>query len=584
MQASFYRPLLGVMMLTGGLAGFGWAEERDLIARFREIEPGVMVQRASEAGAESAEINLPFMPGDRAWTDATGRAELQFADGSLLWLDVGSKLDFVALESDDQAVLRLWSGALMIRVLSPEVAFTVESATASASTRGLTEVRIDILNAETRVTTYAGEVALENGAGQRTLQAGARAHARSNAIDFDVDSFDPYAADVFERWVKRRGGEIRWSDARARGLPEEIAPYADELDAHGTWRHDTDAGDVWCPHVEADWSPYADGRWIWTSYGWTWVPYERWGWAAYHYGRWGFSPSLGWHWIPGRIWGPAWVSWTIGRDYVGWRPLGRYNHSVFISHHRQSRFDRAWRFARRADFGSRGLSRRHHGGDFRPARSRFAAYASSERHPSRDLTRWERPKRRMTSPGRRIERSMARKIDGRRVAGRSTAVGSSRRFPMRSSDAQRSGVDRRVPSSNRGTSTTRRDDSSFSARTSMRTVRERQARTREISPRGSVERQSPQRGDSRSVSRKNRSATSHDPVSRFLRSRSRTTESSRRDGARSERRLRTERSSSSSKGESRRATSSERRRSQDGATSSKRRQSKGDRGRSSRRR
>ena len=79
---------------------------------------------------------------------------------------------------------------------------------------------------------------------------------------------------------------------------------------------------MWSPRVAAGWSPYSNGYWSWTPYGWTWIPNEPWGWAPFHYGRWGFSAGFGWYWAPGRTWGPGWVSWGVGNGYVGWCPLG----------------------------------------------------------------------------------------------------------------------------------------------------------------------------------------------------------------------------------------------------------------------
>ena len=64
--------------------------------RVRHVEEGVSIQRATETGSEEATVNLPFLPGDRVWTDGGGRAEFQFAGGSLLRLDSASKLDYVA--------------------------------------------------------------------------------------------------------------------------------------------------------------------------------------------------------------------------------------------------------------------------------------------------------------------------------------------------------------------------------------------------------------------------------------------------------------------------------------------------------
>ena len=86
--------------------------------RVRLVEDGVVLQRASEAGAEQAIQNLPFLPGDRVWTDESGRVEFQFADGSVLRVDRRSKLDYVAQEAGpdgDRIALRLWAGALQLQ-------------------------------------------------------------------------------------------------------------------------------------------------------------------------------------------------------------------------------------------------------------------------------------------------------------------------------------------------------------------------------------------------------------------------------------------------------------------------------------
>src|SRR5437660_231370 len=164
------RPTL-LTVLALGLPALAGAQEAFHDGRIRHVEPGVSIQRASETAAEEAVPNLPFLPGDRVWTDRSGRVEFQFADGTLLRSDSRSKLD-------------------------------------------------------------------------------------------------------------------RWADRRPEYLPEEVAPYAGELEASGAWYYESEVGHVWRPYVPAGWSPYTDGRWVWTAYGWTWVPYEGWGWATCHYGRW----------------------------------------------------------------------------------------------------------------------------------------------------------------------------------------------------------------------------------------------------------------------------------------------------------
>ncbi|MCU0371775.1 MAG: hypothetical protein MUE56_00850 [Ignavibacteria bacterium] len=93
---------------------------------------------------------------------------------------------------------------------------------------------------------------------------------------------------------------------------------------------------VWRPRgMGPDWSPYSEGRWVYTYSGWIWVTAYDWGWAAYHYGRWVFSPVYGWVWIPGRYWAPNWVQWGYNRHCIGWYPVyprwrgwhhGRHHH------------------------------------------------------------------------------------------------------------------------------------------------------------------------------------------------------------------------------------------------------------------
>lgn len=102
----------------------------------------------------------------------------------------------------------------------------------------------------------------------------------------------------------------------------EVGFFYDELSPYGDWVLTRDFGWAWFPRdVRPYWSPYTEGRWVVTEYGWTWVSYEPFGWATYHYGRWVRDVRFGWLWVPGTTWGPAWVSWQYGGGYVGWAPL-----------------------------------------------------------------------------------------------------------------------------------------------------------------------------------------------------------------------------------------------------------------------
>jgi len=96
---------------------------------------------------------------------------------------------------------------------------------------------------------------------------------------------------------------------------QNLAPY-------GRWVSVGSYGQCWAPAgVEAGWQPYTVGHWVYTDYGWTWVPSDPWGEVTYRYGTWTFTTAYGWIWVPGFVWAPAWVTWSYTDDYIGWAPI-----------------------------------------------------------------------------------------------------------------------------------------------------------------------------------------------------------------------------------------------------------------------
>jgi hypothetical protein len=104
-----------------------------------------------------------------------------------------------------------------------------------------------------------------------------------------------------------------------------VTVYETDLSPYGSWVDVQGYGRCWSPSGRpSDWQPYTVGHWVYSDYGWTWVPEDdeaQWGVVTYHYGRWYLDPSQGWVWIPGTTWAPAWVAWREGGGYCGWAPL-----------------------------------------------------------------------------------------------------------------------------------------------------------------------------------------------------------------------------------------------------------------------
>ena len=96
--------------------------------------------------------------------------------------------------------------------------------------------------------------------------------------------------------------------------------FEEALEPHGDWLALERYGPVWRPAVDENWAPYTVGNWAYTDSGWTWISHEPFGNIVFHYGRW-LLTDVGWCWVPGSDWGPAWVSWRVSGEHIGWAPL-----------------------------------------------------------------------------------------------------------------------------------------------------------------------------------------------------------------------------------------------------------------------
>ncbi len=316
--------------LTSSTFSFGQSGRTYNYGHIRYAEGEVTLQRALEPEAAEAAINVLVMPGDRLWTATYGRAEVLFADGSVLRMDERTKVDFTAFgeTAGAETLLRLWNGSLILRIVDASAAsYRIDTPSGSIFpvSEGLFRIDVDETGIAT-VSVYEGVAELASETGSVLVRTGQRSFVQQGLRPESPFEFNTALYDAFASWSDGRE-QLHRHARRIEGVPDEVAVYAGELQHYGSWRHDASHGQVWYPTTSIGWSPYTHGRWSYTSFGWTWISYEPWGWAPYHYGRWGHG-TLGWHWIPGVYWGPAWVSWAFGPTWVGWSPLGYHNRSI----------------------------------------------------------------------------------------------------------------------------------------------------------------------------------------------------------------------------------------------------------------
>ncbi|MGH9460921.1 MAG: DUF6600 domain-containing protein [Vicinamibacteria bacterium] len=319
------------VLLTSVTLSFGQSGRTYNYAHVRYAEGGATLQRALEPEAGEAAINVPVMPGDRLWTAFGGRVEVLFADGTVLQMDESTKVDFTAFAetAGGETLLRLWNGSLFLRIVDASSAsYRIDTPSGSIfpASEGLFRIDVDE-NGSATLSIYEGVAELASETGSVLVRTGQRSFVQPGLRPESPFEFNTALFDAFASWSDGREQLQRYS-RRIEGVPDELAVYTGELQRYGSWRQDSSYGAVWYPNVSVGWSPYTQGSWSYTPFGWTWISYEPWGWAPYHYGRWGYG-SFGWYWIPGSYWGPAWVSWAFGPSWVGWCPLGSYNRPFF---------------------------------------------------------------------------------------------------------------------------------------------------------------------------------------------------------------------------------------------------------------
>jgi hypothetical protein len=309
------------------------------------VEGSAVLERDNATG--DAIPGMPLLIGDRLRSEG-GRLEVKWAERSELLLARYTDLDVLA-----RGMVRVPRGRVTVKLITApgqsahdQLAIDAPGASVrffsageyvvTVGGSGEPEVELAVVRGSAQLSSDRGTVMLAEG--ERSLvkdggvpaAVGAYAATQQDApIEQEADEEDaPYDPspdlEAFQR--SSAGGAYGGTSY----LPNELYGYETVLNQNGTWMSDPSYGHVWYPRVQSGWRPYYRGRWHHVPrYGWTWIGAERWAWPTHHYGRWGFHQARGFFWIPARKWGPAWVSWAVAPNYVGWCPLGWDGRPVF---------------------------------------------------------------------------------------------------------------------------------------------------------------------------------------------------------------------------------------------------------------
>jgi hypothetical protein len=275
-------------------------------------------------------VNMPVLAGDRLTTSRGARVEVQLADGSTVWVDEFSTMDFDALafsrdDYSERSSLYLAEGTAAVEIPATALGNGTLRLDSPAGTIFLNRpglYRLELRGDEIRVQAFSGLAELPVGVGSAMLRGGEEATVTGSGDFYKAGISD--RTDDFWNWVQERRNPS--PGASAQHVDTRAADHAAVLDSYGDWVYvDTFSSWMWRPRVTIGWAPYSYGRWYWTPVGWNWISYEPWGWYPFHYGSWYLDVSFGWVWGWDSIWSPAWVHWMYTPGYVGWCPRGYYD-------------------------------------------------------------------------------------------------------------------------------------------------------------------------------------------------------------------------------------------------------------------
>ena len=300
--------------------------------RISYVSGNVSIQPVTADEWGQAYPNLPLGPGDRIFTDANSRTEIQIGQ---TYVRIGPNSD-VTLVDDSQFNINFGVAQGSIRLHSfslwPRQFVDISTPNGNAEFGQQGDMRVDVLpNDGATVFTNLGQFADITAAGnfRQQLDYGQSLEvAGSNPVY--PQWLQPAGPDDLDAWSQER--DQRLSRVAAYNYVSPETPGAADLDAYGDWQPQTEYGAVWFPRdVGADWQPYHNGHWINREpWGWVWVEDEPWGYAPFHYGRWVVYGGR-WGWVPGPVnarpvWSPALVVFAGGSHVDGglsvWFPLG----------------------------------------------------------------------------------------------------------------------------------------------------------------------------------------------------------------------------------------------------------------------
>jgi len=286
------------------------------IVRLSDVQGSVQIDKNTGLGFESAFLNLPVMQGAQLRTRGSGRAEIEFEDGSTMRVGPNTAVEFSTLGVSDSgqrvSEVTLTEGLAYVNWLDKGV-FTLNFSREKVTLDHPAHFRVDALPEVVKFAVFKGSVDVEGPAGKTTV-------SQKKMAEFDVTHQDQFllAKEIEEgpldNWDRQA---IQYHEQYARNNSSPYGYGASDLGYYGNYTTVPGYGMMWQPFFTGvGWNPFMDGAWSWyPGYGSMFVSAYPWGWLPYRYGNWMFVPGFGWMWQPG-----GYSTWNVLPSTAGKLP------------------------------------------------------------------------------------------------------------------------------------------------------------------------------------------------------------------------------------------------------------------------
>jgi hypothetical protein len=311
-------PVVLVALACAFVALPAMADSQARIVRLSDVQGSVEIDKNTGMGFEKAFLNLPITQGTRLRTRDTGRAEIEFEDGSTLRLAPNTMVDFSRLGLSDAgqriSEVNLTEGKAYVNWLGKSDDFTLNFSREKVQLNHGAHFRVETSTDKATFAVFKGDVDVAGPAG--TVKV-----SKKKMVIFDVNDEDKYTLaknfqeDPLDAWDKR---SVEYHEQYAKGNTSPYGYGYSDLNYYGSFRNVGGYGMMWQPFFTGvGWDPFMDGAWaFYPGFGYTWASAYPWGWLPYRYGNWAFVPGFGWMWQPG-----GWSSWNAVPTYAGTAPL-----------------------------------------------------------------------------------------------------------------------------------------------------------------------------------------------------------------------------------------------------------------------